>query len=175
MVLKSFNAIKEKNKVLICNNMRVELQLDFPGRVRLRKWFDVQKFFVQRFKNKYKPPHYIFDYKTISGEELSLRISAADVVMVPRIDILNSGNVFLGFTFGKVTVGPATGNIKEQLLEQNCPIFDPNSLTSAASALKEGVKMSRIAGIEGGKSLLKYLPENISAQYDQLFLRISNE
>ena len=139
MILNSFNALSIENKVLISTNMRSELKRDFPGRVRLRKYFDVRDFFVNRFKKRHLPPRYIFTYKAISNEELSLKISAADIVMVPRKNIMNSGIVFLGLTFGKIVAGPDIGNIKEQLQELNFPIFNPNSISSVTRALEKGI------------------------------------
>lgn len=172
-VLKSFRGIKEENKVLISNNMRAELRYDFRGRVRLKKWVDIQKISIENFKNRYKRPNYIFNYDGVSSEELSLRMSAADVVLVPRINILNSGNVHLGFTYNKVTVGPAIGNIREQLIEQGCPVFNPNSLSSAKKALIAGVTLFKKGGLTGN-SFEKYFPQNISAQYDKLFNSLLN-
>lgn len=174
LLLKSFKAIKEKNKVLISNNMLVELRKDFPGRLRIRKWFDFRDFVIQRFLRKYKVPEYFFNYNFLNSEDLSLRMSAADVVFVPRMDILNSGNIFLGFTFGKMTIGPAIGNISEHLLEQNFPMFDPKSLTSAKLALKEGIQIfkSESPNIESSN---KYLPQVIASQYDELFDNLSGE
>jgi len=168
MVLKSFNALKIKNKVLISTNMRSELRFDFPGRVRLKKYFDVQRFCIKRFKEKYQPPGYFFNYEPLSNEELSLQMSAADVVLVPRIDLLNSGIIFLGFTFRKVTVGPAIGNIEEQLKEMNYPVFNPSSITSVTEALENGIKLNK-NGNYIKKILTKYLPINVAKEYDLLF------
>lgn len=172
MVLKSFKALKHKNKILISTNMRSELKFDFPGRIRLRKYFDVQKIFIKKFKDKYQPPDYIFSYNPLSSRELSIQMSAADVVLVPRLDLLNSGIVFLGFTFGKVTVGPAIGNIQEQLSELNYPVFNPNSISSVIKALEKGIKLN-LSGEYIGKSLEKYLPINVASEYDRIFLKYS--
>ena len=174
MVLKSFKALKIENKVLISTNMRTELRFDFPGRVRLREYFDVQRFFIKKFKEKYQPPGYFFNYYPLANEEFSLQMSAADVVLVPRTDLLNSGIVFLGFTFGKVTVGPAIGNIEEQLKELNYPVFDPNSISSVTEALKKGIKL-HLSGEYSGSTLAKYLPINVAKEYDRIFLKYKKQ
>lgn len=172
LILKSFIGIKAKNKVLISTNMRNELRYDFPGRIRLKKYFDVQGYVINSFKVKHLPPQYFFTYNPLSTEALSLRMSAADIVIVPRVDILNSGIVFLGLTFGKVTVGPNIGNIGEQLKELNYPVFNPNSISSVTKALEKGIKLN-LSGDYIGNSLEKYLPINVAREYDRIFLKYS--
>lgn len=167
LVLKSFGSLNIKNKVLIASNMRTELQYDFPGRVRMKKFVDFHKFFVSRFKNKHLPPKYIFNYSSISSVELSLRVSAADIVLVPRLNILNSGIVFLGLTFGKVIVGPSIGNIEEQLKELNFPLFNPQSISSVVKALEKGIEISRYGNYKK-EPLEKYLPVNVAQEYDRV-------
>jgi beta-1,4-mannosyltransferase len=60
----------------------------------------------------------------ISNKELVKNIENADIIFIPRRDILNSGNIALGFTFGKVIVGPNVGNIGALLNINNNPIFE---------------------------------------------------
>lgn len=170
IVLKSFKGLKVKNKTLIATNMRTELQMDFPGRVRFKKYFDVQKHVVEAFKAKHKSPKYIFNYNSISSEDMSLKMSAADIVLVPRIDLLNSGNVFLGLTFKKVVVGAATGNIKEQLKSFDFPIYDPKSIKSVIKALEKGIKLNKTEA-NFNVDLNKYLPINVAMEYDRIFLK----
>lgn len=171
MVLKSFRSIKVSNKVLISTNMRSELKHEFPGRVRVRKFFDVQNFFVERFKQKHLPPKYIFNYGVMTLEDLSIRMSAADLVLVPRIDILNSGIVFLGLAFKKVIVGPAVGNIEEQLKELNFPVFNPQSISSVARALNRGIEIS-MGEDYIKKPLAKYSALNVAKEFDRILLNL---
>ena len=174
MVLKSFNSLKIKNKVLISPNMRTELRYDFRGRVRLKKFFDVQEFFKNKFRKTHSPPVYLFDYKAISNEALSLRMSAADVVLVPRMDLLNSGIVFLGLSFRKPVVGPAVGNIEEQLKQLGFPTFDPNSISSVKKALEEGLKFNE-ATDDFDDSVEKYRPENVVRNYERVLMKYKKD
>ena len=125
MVLKAFKSLEIKNKVLICTNVHLEIRHDFPGRNRLKQVVDVKEILKKSFKKKHQPPEFLFSYTFIPQEELELRLAAADIVLIPRINTLNSGNVFLGLSFNKKLVGPECGNIKEQLREQNLPTFNP--------------------------------------------------
>ena len=78
----------------------------------------------------------------ISDEDLPLYIAASDIIMVQRKRILNSGNVPLGFLFGKVVAGPDTGNVGELLRQTGNPVFNPELKESITKAMKEGYKLS---------------------------------
>jgi glycosyltransferase involved in cell wall biosynthesis len=65
---------------------------------------------------------------------------AADVVLIQRLDILNSGNLPMAFHAGKVVVGPDVGNIGEILRETGNYTFDPHDMKSAVSALQKALK-----------------------------------
>jgi beta-1,4-mannosyltransferase len=62
-------------------------------------------------------------------------ISSCDALLIPRIDTLNSGNVALGFTFGKVVLGPNIGVIGEELAKLGNPTFEPSNYASLKSAV----------------------------------------
>ncbi|HMO39155.1 MAG TPA: hypothetical protein PKC76_06040 [Saprospiraceae bacterium] len=63
---------------------------------------------------------------------------AADVVLIPRRAPLNSGNVPLGFAFGKVVIGPKKGNVGEILEETGNPTFDFDDNESVKRAVEIG-------------------------------------
>lgn len=171
LILNAFKRLKLKNKVLICTNMRNELKIDFPGRVRLQKFFDIQQYVKKKFESGHQPPKYLFNYSPMSQKELKLRVAAADIVIIPRVDILNSGIVFLAASFQKVAVGPATGNITEVLKEQNLPIFNPYSISSVRKALSEGIDLLKKGNFHW-RNMDKYQPEFVANEYDRIFSEI---
>lgn len=85
--------------------------------------------------------------KEVSFEDMSTLISAADILLISRVDSLNSGNVPLGFTYGCVVLGPDTGNIGEILRDHNNPVFSPSkdnvdlvtAVKKAFIAVKNGI------------------------------------
>lgn len=79
----------------------------------------------------------------VSVADLSRSFAAADVVLIQHVHTLNSGNLPLGFRFGKVVVGPDCGNVGEILRETGNPVFDPRDVASVARALKEGFELAR--------------------------------
>ncbi len=171
MILKAFKSLPQKNKVLISNYMLpFHFQNDFKGRIKLKKIFDINKFKTKRMREKFIPPKYIFNFGFTDFDEFSKLISAADLLIVPRLDTLNSGNVFLGLSYRKIVVGPAIGNIKETLQEFNFPIFDPSSLKSIKEALKQGVQKFKKGEILINEEVIsKYHPRKIAEEMDDFF------
>jgi len=80
--------------------------------------------------------------KIMSDEEVAQHFAAADVVFIQRLNELNSGNVPMGFLFGKVVVGPDCGNIEEWLQVTGNPVFDAASSASVCEALRRALELS---------------------------------
>lgn len=84
----------------------------------------------------------VINQGVIPDEEVQFFLMSADIVFIPRINSLNSGNVPLGFAFGKVVAGPQVGNIEELLSETGNPTFPANSPKEAAKALEQGIELN---------------------------------
>lgn len=81
-------------------------------------------------------------YSFVSDIEMSRLFSACDVVLIQRKRILNSGNVPMGYYFGKTVAGPDLGNVGEILRHTGNPIFDPEDVDSAAKAVREAFALA---------------------------------
>jgi hypothetical protein len=173
LLLNAFESIDINNKVLICINMRAELRYDFPGRTKLKRIVDIKKILIDRFNQNHKLPEFLFTYGTQSNKELEIKMSAADLVFIPRIQTLNSGMVFLGLTFNKIVVGPSIGNIDEQLMELRLPVFNPKHKLSVSNALKKGVQLSFDHKSYPANLMKKYLPKSVAQQMDDLINDLS--
>lgn len=79
----------------------------------------------------------------VSDRELPLYFGAADVVFLQRVRILNSGNLPLGFYYGKVVVGPNLCDVGEWLRQTGNPVFEPFRPGSEAVALAEGLALAK--------------------------------
>lgn len=51
-------------------------------------------------------------------------MSVADIALLQRVKILNSGSLPLNFYFGNVVVGPDVGNVGEILKKTGNPVFN---------------------------------------------------
>ena len=70
---------------------------------------------------------------------------SADVVLIPRLDTLNSGIISVAAQFKRIVVGADTGNIGEVLREIKCPVFLPYDVDGAVFAVNEAFKLSQTA------------------------------
>ncbi len=108
-------------------------KLPFPYKSRV-KHFTVRKKLYRNYLNeKLRTVE-----KVISPEEVQIYLKSADVLFIPRFNTLNSGNVALGFTFGKVVIGPDYGVIGETLNKTGNPVFNPFNLNSVSEAIRLG-------------------------------------
>lgn len=170
LILKSFSRLKAKNKLLVVPRMfRVKIK-PFKGYYKLRKLLPVDQihsFFVNKeYSKKYK-----FDYRFIKEEELSLLMSAADVLFIPRLTNLNSGNTFLGLTYKKLIVGPNNGNTAEFLDRHRMLSYDVKNTNSISVALNKAHKIYKDYKIQDTE--IAYLhPKEIAHKWDQLFLKL---
>ena len=175
MILAGFNKIPLKNKVLLCSQMvTFGLPLQFKGSTFIKKKLKLDHFNRFLFEYKYKPPSYRFNYGFSSREDLSLMLSASDVVLIPRIDNLNSGILFLGLTFQKMVVGPEIGNIKEYLKLFRLPSFKPVLKGSLKNALMQAYSKTKDENFLDNELVKQYHPQIISSRIDEFFKRLSN-
>lgn len=78
----------------------------------------------------------------VPDESLPDYFAAADVVLIQRSGILNSGNVPMAFAFGRMATGPDQSNIGELLKAAGNPVFDPADPASVDRALAEAARLS---------------------------------
>ena len=79
----------------------------------------------------------------VSARDLPLYFGAADVVFIQRVRIFNSGNLPLGFYYGKVVVGPNLCDVGEWLRATGNPVFEVFRPGSEAVALARGLALAR--------------------------------
>ncbi len=77
----------------------------------IKSWFS---YFILKAKYRYVE-RVFFLHGFMKAEKLSQYFSACDAVIIPRIDIMNSGNIILAAQFGKTILGAGKGNMKELL------------------------------------------------------------
>ena len=126
--LNGFCALRLKQKRLLIVVRKQPLQQ--PLRRRL--------FYVRTLLH----PHVRFHVGHVPMQKVQYFINAADVFVIPRVQVLNSANLQLGFTFGKVVVGPDTGVVGEILRQTENPLFTPGNARSVARALQQAYQLS---------------------------------
>lgn len=147
-LLLTFGAIRSKEELELgidaFKNTGIENSIYFiagsiPNPYRSQpEHFIVRKKLYANMFNNYIRTH----EKTIAPEEVQIYLKAADLIFIPRFNTLNSGNIALGFTFGRVVIGPDYGVIGEVLKQTDNPVFDPDDIQSVSNAIKKGFEFA---------------------------------
>ncbi len=182
-VMLVFGAIRnDKELALVCNTfagLRVKrkLLLVSSWRERLRKisWIRL-KYWVRDLTRLYYRlhPSYHFHYGFVEEADAQFYLNAADVLFIPRFRVLNSGNVTMGMTFGKVVVGPDSWDVGELLRETGNPVFDPDRPETAVAAVEEAFRLAE-EGVVGPSSRERALKEWSAGQCAELYLEFYSE
>ena len=109
---------------------------------------------------RYKLAGIRFSNEVIPDDLMQCYFCAADVVLIQRLDILNSGNLPMAFHAGKVVVGPDVGNVGQILRQTGNFTFDPNHPESAVSALH-----GALAAVSKGDENKAYATEHWSSEH----------
>lgn len=78
--------------------------------------------------------HICHDY--VSDNDLPYYLKAADVMLIQRVRILNSGNVSLAMLAGLPIVGPDDGNVGAILKDTGNFVFDPKNQNNLSSLIQ---------------------------------------
>lgn len=95
--------------------------------------------FIQHLKCRFKHRNIIITRGFVSDKDLPYYYAVADIALIHRKEILNSGNLPMAFYMGKVVVGPNVGNVGEILRETGNPVFDINKTGSLEEALNKAL------------------------------------
>jgi glycosyltransferase involved in cell wall biosynthesis len=167
LVLDSFRRLQLSKKILLASNWRERLA-DVSW-IRLKYW-------IRDLKRIYFAIHrsYHFNYGFVAEEDTQIYLNAADVMFIPRFRVLNSGNVTLGMTFGRVVVGPDSWDVCELLRDTGNTVFDPHSPDSAVGALQQGFCLAE-AGEVGEANRKRALSEWGVDQCARAYASLFNE
>lgn len=161
----AFGAIRTEKELNLGLNAFLRAELDHSIYMMAGKLPYPYRSQFEHFKSRRKLYRHHFNHRiraietVISPEEVQIYLKSSDLIFIPRFNTLNSGNVALGFTFGKVVAGPDYGVIGETLRETGNPVFDPSNLDEVAESLRRGVQFAS----EGlGKKNKKYATDKMS-------------
>ncbi len=136
MLVTAFSMFEnKKNKKLIITNSRT-----LSYKTGRRKPFSRLKYEIRKRRLAAKNIE-IEENKFIYDDDIQIYMHAADVIITPRINNLNSGVLFLAYSFKKLTIAPAIGNIKEFQEMLHNPTFDPSSADSLFQAMNRSITL----------------------------------
>ena len=143
MVASAFCKWNEKNKLLLAPRLYPFSRRNEYGWNLFKRWASRLGYYLAMpLLNRLLKFHAGANDELIDNCDLPYYIAASDVIFIQRKDILNSGNVPLGFLFHKVVVGPTTGNIGEILSATGNPTFHPDDRSDILEALEKARQLS---------------------------------
>ncbi|MCC8409598.1 hypothetical protein LJ707_11720 [Mucilaginibacter sp. UR6-1] len=78
-------------------------------------------------------------FKFVPHNKVQIFFNAADAVLIPRLENLTSGVIYLSLAFNKSIVGPESGNITEMLDKFGFPKFNATDESSVIAALEKAL------------------------------------
>lgn len=158
-------------KLLIARSLLFKDDISFRKFPIKRLKNDMKKFMLQRNKITVRASSHIPESEMI---DLFL---ASDIVVIPRVHQLNSGQLYLAFSFSRVVVGPETGNIGTTLGQTGNFFFKPGDENSYVSALQ---KASVHINSELGSANYQYAvsecdTDKIAKEHLQLYATLANQ
>lgn len=164
LIATAFKGTKAPNKLLLVSRWREKLA-NVPSH-RL-------KILLRDLKRAYYKfhPKYVFNYSFVEEEDAQLYLNASDVLFIPRFKVLNSGNVTLGMTFGKIVVGPDSWDVGELLRETGNVTFDPQNPSTAAAAVDKALELADTDVGEKNRQLAlsEWSPEQCASRYREVY------
>ena len=131
--LNVFNELNIENKLLLVPSWYQRVGKRTPA-----KWlFSKVRIFFDRPDKKLK-----LSQKFVHEDEIQMYMNAADVVFLPRFEVLNSGVLLLAYSFNKIVVGPSSGSVGELLELSHNPAFEVGNISDAALKIEKGLKQS---------------------------------
>jgi hypothetical protein len=134
LILSTFKGLTGK-KVLLASRWR-ENPVNVSW-IRLQRWIRNARRLYYSARSSYR-----LNYSFVPEEEAQKYLAAADVLFIPRLRVLNSGNIALGMTFGRVVVGPDSLDVGDTLKSTGNPVFNPDDPATAIVAVMEGFRLA---------------------------------
>ncbi len=138
-------------------------------------WHSFRLFHKQVLKWYYKYRYNIYctgrTWKAVSDDNLPYYYGAADVVFIQRLKILNSGNAVMPMLFGKIIVGPDTGNVGPLLRDWEYPVFLLNRMNNMGDIVRNAIEMGKMGlGMQNRtKQLSKYATDVIANKMYEVY------
>lgn len=171
-LVQAFKKLKVRKKKLILTNS-LYLKKIVPFRVSPIKAirYKIKKIRLQR------QGIFIDENRNINDSSIQNYFKAADIVIIPRIHQLNSGLIYLAFSFSKIVVGPNISNIGSLLKKTGNILYTPGDIDSYVDALE---RASKLPGGDKGKTNYEYVVHEgdmykIGREHVALYEKVMNE
>jgi glycosyltransferase involved in cell wall biosynthesis len=165
MVLDEYKKMKIKHKYLLAPRLRKTL-INEAKKKHILKWIKDRIVLL-----KFKIQGISMGNDFVSDDKVSYYFAASDIVLIQRLNIMNSGNVSMAFYFSKPVVGANVGNMGDLLIKTNNYVFNPyekDALCKAIYNIKKNQPSS--TGDENYKFAMRFLNlKTVATQYIEVY------
>ncbi|MCB9227872.1 MAG: hypothetical protein H6578_11990 [Chitinophagales bacterium] len=141
-IIKAFKQLNHKDKLLIIprgyynNEILLYRFLDFIK-------FPLYKYITKKKSKRLSTNKIQWNQEFTAIDKIQYYFNAADIILIPRLNILNSGNVPMAFYFKKPVIGPNKGNVGYILNETNNLVFNTDDITTLTTKFEDGITYSK--------------------------------
>lgn len=124
LAYKIFSKLKIKNKKLLIAGGKIDHYSSFP-----------EKIYNKIYRYYHCGNNLLHINKRIEDNEIQIYFNAADAILIPRPNTLNSGVALMALTFNKPFVSPSVGNLTELALATGNKTFNKENIASAVNII----------------------------------------
>ncbi len=135
LLIRGFRASRSPNKRFFC-----VARYKRSRREAVRRWLD-----VKRWRGFLEKEGAVVIDTYVPDEQVHGLVAAGDVMVVPRVDSLNSGTPGLAMTFGKMYLAPDLPSYRDWAQGTGNLLFDPNDPASLGAAIDQAAQTDRQA------------------------------
>lgn len=108
----------------------------------------------------------------IPDNEIEIYMNAADAVVLPFQDILNSGSTILAMSFAKAVIAPNIGCIPELIDKGGGFLYNPNRKSNLANAINEAQTSDLLSmGLHNYNKVITYTWEDIARRTKSVYFQ----
>jgi hypothetical protein len=156
-ILDTFDKVNHKKKLLLAPRWNIE---DFTKYGRLMGKIKEKVFNLKMY---FKPNMHLLSNRTsVLESEVQYYFNACDVVLIPRIDTINSGILPLSATFKRAVISPDVGNIGEQVRLAGLKTYEPGNALQSGKMINEIAAKNEQTHI--GETLYEFALKNWSIE-----------
>lgn len=112
----------------------------------------------------------------VPDEDVQYYMNAADVLVLPYEEVMNSSSAHLGLRFGKPIIAPTLGCIPETVSEENDLLYDPEDSDGLLDSLARARDIDLDAISRANRERAEYFDWSASAaQYVEQYVSLQNE
>lgn len=127
--------------------------------------------YIRDLRYRLKHRNIVISKGFVPDADLPYYYAVADIALIHRKQILNSGNLPMAFYMGKVVIGPNVGNVGTILQETGNPTFDVHNIESLKDCINKAMLLNQQGKGEENKkyAVSNFLSNKVAEKHIELY------